>query len=673
MELHLHTLIAYLTAHPEVGPAVVFAAATLESIVVVGMFVPGSALIFMAGALIGLRVLDPTWTAVAAMAGATIGDGLNYWIGRRHRERIRTMSLFKRQAPLLARAEAHFARHGGSSILIGRMVAPLRSIVPVVAGMSRMPAARFYVFNFLSALAWAVVHLLPGALFGASLQLAGAISSRLAVLMVLAMALLWLLWSGARLVHAHLPPAYARARTQLVAWARKGSTWLHRLALALFDPQRPESTALLVAAVVLIGSAWLFLGVLKNLSSSELLVNFDTALFVALQQLRTDWIDRVMVAITTIGSWRVAGPVIAAVALVLAYRRCWHTLAYWLAAQGVAMLMVAVLKLGVGRARPSPMYTGIEQFSFPSAHATSAVALYGFLAYLLARRQRVGTQRVASSAAATLIVLIALSRVYLGAHWFSDMLGGLSFGLAWLALLCIGYAHHVDDERVPVRTLAGVSMAALIVAAVVQFATHFEADVARYRPPAQAAAAPLDDWLDRGWSTVAPFRADFSGEIEEPLALQWAGTREQIVATLHAAGWQVPPPWALNSALLWLSPRAAIEQLPVLPKFNQDVVPSILMTQVVDAQARRVLRLWPSGRVVDAPAAPRPMALWLGTVTLERLGHPAGAFTIARTDADFTQPLRALGAELDRPAVSTQWRDRQGKPVLLVWPANGSR
>jgi undecaprenyl-diphosphatase len=667
MEPYLHALIAYLSAHPDIGLIAVFAAATLESIVVVGVLVPGSALIFVAGVLIGLRVLDPTWTTLAAVLGATLGDGFNYWLGGHYRDRIRTMPLLRRQAPLLARAEAHFVNHGGSSILVGRMVAPLRSLVPIVAGMSDMPALRFYVFNILSALAWAAVHLLPGALFGASLQLAGAISSRLAVVMVLLAVLAWLLWWSASLLLTHMPPAMARARTRVVAWAHTGSTALHRAVLALFDPQRPESAALLVSALVLIGSAWLFFGVLKNVLAHDALVNFDSALFAALQQLRSAWIDNLMVAITEIGGLRVAAPVIVAVALVLAYKRCWRTLAYWLAAQGVAVLLVSVLKLGVARTRPSPIYSGIEQYSFPSAHAASAIVLYGFLGYLLARRRSIRVQLVSSAAVASFVVLIGLSRVYLGAHWFSDVLGGLSFGLGWLVLLCIAYAHHVGNERVPVRALVAVSLATIVAAAAVQFGTRVDADLARYQPRAEPAAAPLDDWLDTGWRGLAPSRTDFSGEVEEPMALQWAATQEQITATLHAAGWQAPAPWALSSALLWLLPSPAIDQLPVLAKFHQDVMSSILLTRAVDPQTRLVLRLWPSGRVVDAPAAPRPTALWLGTVTLERLKHPAGAFTIARTDVDFAQALRLLGSDLESQAVTTQWRDRRGMPVVLAW------
>lgn len=667
MESHLHSLIGYLSAHPHLGLGAVFAASLLEAVAVIGIFFPGSTVVFAGGVLVGLGALDPGWTAAAAVIGAVFGDGFSYWLGRRYHARIRALGFFRRHALLLDRGEAYFASDGASSVFVGRFIGPLRSIVPVVAGMSDMPPLRFAIVNIVSALAWAAAHLAPGVLFGASLQLAGAISSRLAVLLVLAAGMAWLVWRSVRLAHGQLWPVILRGRDRIVAWARAGSRWPQRALLALFDPRRPESPALLAFAIMLVASAWLFLGVLEDVLSGDPLVQLDQAVFAMLQSLRTGWVDGLMVAITEIGSARVAVPVIVAVALLLALRRCWRTLAYWFAAVGFAQALVWVLKVSIGRTRPSAVYTGIEQYSFPSGHATSAIVLYGFLAFLLARGQSTRVKGGLSAAAALLIVLIAFSRIYLGAHWFSDVLAGLSAGLAWVALLAIAYTHHVRDERVAVRSLAIVSLGTLVLAAAAHIGAQHAADMARYRPRPAAVAGPLDHWLDAGWRTLPMARTDIGGDPEEPLALQWAGTAEDVVRVLGASGWQPPPPWAPNTSLLWLLPHPSIEQLPVLPKFHQDQPQAIMLTKIVDDRRRLVARLWPSGHVVDPHATDRPRPLWLGMVTIERLTHPAGAFTVARTDPDYARALRQLEQELASQGLAVALRDRRGVPVLLAW------
>ncbi|MEO6660938.1 MAG: phosphatase PAP2 family protein, partial [Burkholderiaceae bacterium] len=457
------------------------------------------------------------------------------------------------------------------------------------------------------------------------------------------------------------------ARGRVVGWARSRSHLQHRVTLALFDPERSESPTLLVAAVLLVASAWLFLGVLEDVLSGDPLVQFDHAVFSSLQGLRTAWVDGLMVAITEVGSVRVAVPVIGAVALLLAAKRCWRTLAYWFAAVGFAQVLVWALKLSVGRARPSPIYAGIEQYSFPSGHATSAIVLYGFLAFLLARGRSARFKAVVSAMAAGLALLIAFSRLYLGAHWFSDVLAGLSVGLGWVALLAIAYTHHVREDNLRTPALAITSLGVLVLASALQIGTQHDIDVARYGVRPHAMPTLLGHWPEAGWRTLPAYRIELGGDAEEPLALQWAATEPQLLKTLDDVGWRTAPPWTLQSSLLWLLPNPPIEQLPVLSKLNQDVPQKMVLTRTVDAQSRLVLRLWPSGHVVAPRTADHATPLWLGMVSIERLQHPAAVFTIARTDPNFGVAVNELGKDLAGKAPSLVWHEQRGVPLLLVW------
>jgi undecaprenyl-diphosphatase len=220
----------------------------LEAVAVIGTVVPGSTVVFAGGVLVGLRVLDPWLAAGASVVGAILGDGLSYWLGRHYHEAIRAMWPLRRHPALFARGEAYFELHGGKSVFLGRFLGPLRAIVPVIAGMANMPPGRFYLMNALSALAWAAAHLLPGVLFGASLQLAGAVSSRLVVLLAVIVLGLWIFATIIRVVLRWVVPQVIRLRERLYVRTRVSRGPFARLVLPLIDPSRREPFSLLVAA-----------------------------------------------------------------------------------------------------------------------------------------------------------------------------------------------------------------------------------------------------------------------------------------------------------------------------------------------------------------------------------------------------------------------------------------
>lgn len=667
MEAHLQGLVDYFSAHPQLALAAVFAAALLEAVAVIGTVIPGSSIVFVGGMLVGLKALDPGWTAAAAIGGAIVGDGLSFWLGHRYRERLRTLWPLKSHPALFERGQAYFVRRGGSSVFFARFLGPLRAIVPVIAGMSDMSASRFYVINILSALAWAVAHLAPGFLFGASLQLAGAVSSRLVLLLIFIAAAAWLVARLISLLQRRALPHIEGLRDRAVAWAGARSDPFARVLLSLFDPARAESKALLIAALLLIGSAWLFFGVLQDVLANDPLVQVDRSVHAMLQALRNTWADGLMVSITELGSAVVVVPLLGAVSLWLVATRCWRTLGYWLAAAGFAELLVWTLKFSLGRSRPSEIYSGIERFSFPSGHAAMNIVIYGFLAFLLARGKPLAAKFGIALTATTLIALIAFSRLYLGVHWFSDVLASLSLGLAWVALLSIAYINHVRRDRVSALPLALVVVTTVVLAASFDISQHHDADMVRYAYRAENPAVPLADWRTGGWRRLPPARSEIGGDAEEPISVQWAASAPEFASVLGATGWTHPQPWSLKTALLWALPKTPIEQLPVLAKFNHGEAPKETFVKVVESDRRLVLRLWLSRYVVDRPGGGGQRPLWIGTATIERLRHPAGMITVAETVSDFATPPRRLAQDILAAHGSTEMFNRGGEPVLLIW------
>jgi len=111
---------------------------------------------------------------------------------------------------------------------------------------------------------------------------------------------------------------------------------------------------------------------------------------------------------------------------------------------GSIWLLTNAIKFIVGRPRPSPDMVHVYYYpgagSFPSGHVTSYMALYGFLFYLAYTMMRSSPLRSALlTLLGALIGLVGLSRVYLGAHWASDVFGGYCLGFIWLTLTIYFY------------------------------------------------------------------------------------------------------------------------------------------------------------------------------------------------------------------------------------------
>ena len=172
METALAELIEWIQAHPHWAGLFVLVVSALESFLVVGLFVPGTVVMFGIGAMIAAGSMELVSTLVWATIGAVIGDGTSYLIGRFYHQRLRVIWPFRSYPQMIARGVDFFHKHGGKSIVLARFVGPVRPLVPAVAGMLDMPAGRFFMFNTLSAILWAPAYILPGVLFCSSLGLA---------------------------------------------------------------------------------------------------------------------------------------------------------------------------------------------------------------------------------------------------------------------------------------------------------------------------------------------------------------------------------------------------------------------------------------------------------------------------------------------------------------------
>lgn len=665
MQHLLELLTSAAAAHPDRALALVTLVAFAESLAIVGTVVPAAVVMFAAGALVGHRSLGLAPTLACAAMGAIAGDALSYELGRAQQQRMRAWRAFRRHAQAIQRAEAFIQRHGAASVVLARFTGAVRAFVPLLAGFAHMPRGRFYLTNVVSALLWAPAHILPGVVFGTSLQLAEAASGRLVVLLLAVALVLWTaVWITTHALRWIVPQA-TRLRDWLVHRAKSRETRLARITLALLDPARHGSRALLAGLALLVASMWLFLGVIEDILSNDALVIADRAVFTFLQQLRTDAGDRAMVAITEMGSVGVMLPLIAAVLAWLLWHRSWRTAGYWLGIVASAELLVQVLKWTLGRHRPLQLYQGVEQFSFPSGHATVSAVVLGFLAFLLTRGQGARWRLAVAIGAALYVSLVAFSRLYLGAHWLSDVVGGMSFGLAWVSFVAMVYTHRGVREPLAVRHMAMLAVATIAIAAGLWISWRGAADLRRYSVRIEPQTMTQAAWLDGGWRTLPQRRREFAGEEKEALPLQWACDGPAMDRALAAAGWKPVPALSMATALRSLAPQTALQDLPALPKFDGGRASSLVMARPSDNKnAREVLRFWRSNLVV-ASSRDAPVRVWYGAASLQERSGPRGLWVreTAMDAGSVAQDLAREGNTLVRLAAAST---AQSLPRLLA-------
>jgi membrane protein DedA with SNARE-associated domain/membrane-associated phospholipid phosphatase len=532
----IDSAIAWLNAHPYAAGALTFLIAFCDAVVILGFFVPALPLLFAVGAMIGLGHISGPFALVAATLGAFCGDAVSFWIGRRWGPQLRQRWPFSRYPQWLDRSEALFRRRGVQSIFIARFVGAVRPFVPAIAGMVHMPVRRYVPPSVAACLLWSAVFLAPGWVLGASYDAVAAVADRLALVLgtlvvAIAVAFAGVLYTW-RWFAGHADTLLARA----LRWTRAHPR-LGRYVVALVDPNRPESPSLVMLAVCLLGISWAWFTLLASLLASGGPLALDHTVHEFMLGLRNPLADRLMAGLATLGEAAVLGPAALVALAYLLWRKRWMAAAHWIAAIVFGLVLTSVLEAAIDMPRPP---TAPEGFGFPSVAVTMMTIVFGFFAVLISRelpgRNRVWPYLVAG----VLTTVVAFARLYLGAHWPSDLIGGTLFGILWLLVLGLAYRRHVA-RSFWMRPLAWAFYATFFAAALWHAPRHADRLLAKF-----AAAAPITQlaaqaWWERDWATLPAQRNERDVRRRWALDVQVAGPLPPLRRALEARGWRVQP------------------------------------------------------------------------------------------------------------------------------------
>ena len=640
-------LLEWVSANPHWAGLIVFLMAFAESLAVVGMVVPGVAVMFAVGALIGAGALDFQTMVLWAVLGAVAGDGLSFWLGKRYQRQLTGLWPFNKHPAMLEKGMAFFQRYGGKSVAIGRFFGPVRAVIPLVAGMMNMSAGAFLFANVISALVWAPAYLLPGMAFGASMELASEVALRLVILLVVLLASLWFLaWLSHRLFLIIQPHSRQLVRKLLSFGERH--PYLNRIARAMGDPRHPESVGLAMLAGLLV-LASLLLAIIALLPAAPLLVA-DNALHVGLKSLANPVGDHIMLALSAMADKSATLAMLLVVSLALWIANHRRAARHWLAACGGVWLLGIVLE-ALMRQNPSLLAV------MPDVFVLRATVFFGMTAVLVAtplshpRRWRI------YSTASVLVMAVMLAQLYLGSGLL-PILQALGGGIIWTTAVGMAYRTHVQDHPIAGRLalITGLSIILLGTAS----ALGVNAPPPRPFTLQAQGSMSLEEWRNGGWRRLPAWRSDILERKERPLNLQYAGPVKALVARLEESGWKKTTPVHGLEWLKMLATSSNLQELPLLPHSHGGRMSPLVLTRAA-GERREAIYFWPGNWLLEETGQP----IWLGEAIMQEKKQWLGLLAWPRDSRDGQTALNRLKMDLNTPELG--WREVRDGQLLLVW------
>jgi len=648
-------LLNWLSANPGWAGFWIFVISFIESLAFVGILVPGIIILFGIGALISFGAIEllPVW--IWGSTGALAGDVTSYVIGHRYRSRLTESWPFKHFPRMLVRGREYFRAHGAKSVAIGRFIGPLRPVIPITAGMMGMPPRRFLMVAVPASIAWTPAYLLPGILFGASLEVASEYAGRMALVLTIAVVILWLTWWTIWTAYELLASRSARWLRHFIRWLRRHPIF-RRVAGPLLDSSQPEVLSIMMMGLLLVVFFWGMLMLLFLSPFSAHPQAIDRAVQTYALALRNHVADPLMVALAQLSRLSVLIPTSVAVLLWLFGAGRKKAALHWLVAMGGGVVLQLLLGWTL-RATPLLSEDGDIVLHDPSAAMTLATVVLGFYAVMIAGELRRRKRKWPYVITGLLLTVLVLARLYLELDWFSGALMGVALGLFWTFVVGIAYRQRA------VRAFSGMTASVIFFGMLAltfawQVDQNLDDDLAALKLPLPQHEILEDSWWVNGWQTLPRERARLTSVAASQFNFQFAGDPDRLTQLLAVHGWLVAEPANWRWIILSMNPEPTEVTLPPLKKDYLGRADALLLHRLGgDPLLQETIRIWDSG----VRLKPSGQAVYLGQVGSEALVQRMGIYSYWSVRPVAEEALRRLDEETQ--GLQTRWAD---KSMLLL-------
>jgi len=607
-----------------IGYWIAFLVALLETTIGVGLFIPGSSIILFMGALAAKGYFDLGDLIWFAAIGAIIGDNINYFIGKKYGSKIFKHGVWFIKPAHFKKGEAFFEKHGSNSVFIGRFIPSIKEIIPLIAGTFGMKRLPFILWNILGAIGWALVWILPGYFFAQSLDVAKIWLTRTGfflTILLIVFALFYvfkiILFKKGKAFFSFLSSLWQSMKQAIAENPEvKKFTERHKKFFVFLQKRLDKNNfyglPLSLLLLVLVYVVGLFGGIIEDVINSDIIVSADIRVANLLAIFRSAELTTVFSWITLLGKWQTILIFTMATILILwLWKKRSYIIPLLLSIAG-SEVFTFIGKVVFHRPRPNVAMYAEHSFSFPSGHATIAIAFYGFLAYCLIRNSKQWKYKINIFFISSItILLIGFSRLYLGVHYVSDVWGGYLAGAIWL-IVAISLSEYLLSKKQKKeivssnlkKQLATAGIISISILLYIVFAFHYQTPISTQIQEANKIV--VNDTMIIFGSNQLKYTETLLGNKQEPLSFIIVAKNDQQLTDLFKnAGWTLADD--VNAMTTYKIAKAALlkasyPQAPMTPYFWNLKVHNFGFEQETAAdnvRTRHHARFWKTNYVTE--------------------------------------------------------------------------